>query len=57
MATLVEVYEFSSKFEEFSLIACMESFVANNIWYIDSGASIHMTRNKEYFSQLTEKDM
>lgn len=27
------------------------------MWYIDSGESFHMTRNKEYFSQLKEKDM
>lgn len=27
------------------------------MWYIDLGASFHMTGNKEFFSSLEEKDM
>ena len=27
------------------------------MWYIDSEASFHMIENKEYFSELKEKDM
>ena len=26
-----------------------------NVWYLDSGASFHMTGNKELFSNLEEK--
>ena len=35
----------------------MEILVRGSVWYIDSGASFHMTRNKEFFSSLEEKDM
>jgi len=28
-----------------------------NVWYLDSGASFHMTRNKEFFSDLEDKDI
>jgi hypothetical protein len=57
-ATSAEIKEFSSRFEEdFSLIACMASAMTSSTWYIDSGASCHMTGNINYFSQLTEKDM
>ena len=28
----------------------------SSIWYVDSGASRHMTRVKEYFSKLSEGD-
>lgn len=49
---------FSSQFEKyFSLIAYMANSISSNVWYIDSGASFHMTRNKEYFNHLKEKDM
>ena len=27
------------------------------VWYLDSGASFHMTLNKEFFSDLEEKDL
>ena len=38
---------FSSQFElEFTLIACMVSSVMGFVWYLDSGASFHMTDNK-----------
>ena len=37
----------ASKFElEFSLIACMVSSVMGSTWYLDSGASFHMTGDK-----------
>lgn len=51
VASLTKVDEFNSKSEkEFSLIACIEGSVANNIWYIGSGACNHKTGNNEYFS-------
>ena len=40
--------------EEFFLIACMESTKGSSIWYIDSGASSHMTGNKRFFRDLQE---
>ena len=43
----------ASQFElDFSLIACMVSTVMGSMWYFDSGASLHMTRNKELFSSV-----
>ena len=28
-----------------------------SVWYLDSGASFHMTGDKEFFSDLEEKDL
>ena len=28
-----------------------------SVWYLDSGASFHMTRDKELFSDLEERDL
>jgi hypothetical protein len=48
----------SSQFElEFSLIACMDSSASRSVWYLDSGASYHMTGDRESFSDLEEKDL
>ena len=53
MARSAEVDEFSRNFdEEICLIACMESTIGSNIWYIDSGASSHMTGQKRLFKDL-----
>ena len=55
MAGSAEVDEFSRNFdEEFCLIACMASTTGSNIWYIDSGASSHMTGQKRFFRDLQE---
>ena len=55
MAGFAKVDEFSRNFdEEFCLIACMESTTGSNIWYIDSGASSHMTEQKRFFRDLQE---
>jgi hypothetical protein len=48
----------ASQFElDFSLIACMVSSALGSVWYLDSGASFHMTGDKELFSDLEEKDL
>jgi hypothetical protein len=54
--TSVEVEEFSTKFDkEFSLIACLSSrTTTTDAWYIDSGASRHMTTVREHLTDLTE---
>ena len=55
MAGSAEVEDFSKNFdEEFCLIACMASTTGSSIWYIDSGASSHMTRHKRFFRDLQE---
>ena len=55
MVGSAEVDEFSKNFdEEFFLIACMASTTGSNIWYIDSGASSHMTGQKRFFRDLQE---
>jgi hypothetical protein len=47
-----------SQFEiDFSLIACMESSASRSMWHLDSGASFHMTGDRESFSDLEEKDL
>lgn len=48
----------ASQFElDFTLIACMVSSMVGCVWYLDSGASFHMTDNKSLFSALQEKDL
>ena len=48
----------ASKFEfDFYLIACMVSNALGLVWYLDSGASFHMTGDKELFNYLEEKDL
>eukprot|EP00253_Pinus_taeda_P033437 PITA_33437 len=42
---------------DFTLIACMVSSMMDCGWYLDSGASFHMTRDKRLFSALEEKDL
>jgi hypothetical protein len=50
--------EFASKFEkDFSMVSFLStSMVLRNAWYVDSGASRHMTSAWELFSSLTEQD-
>jgi len=48
----------ASQFEmDFTLIACMVSLMMGCVWYLDSGASFHMTGDKNLFSALEEKDL
>jgi hypothetical protein len=55
MATFVEVEEFAKIFEEeFWFIASMASSTISDIWFVDSGASCHMTARKEFFRRLQE---
>ena len=43
----------ASQFElDFTLITCMVSSMMGSMWYLDSGASFHMTENKEFLSHL-----
>ena len=56
MAGSAEVEDFSKNFdEEFCLIACMASTTWSSLWYIDSGASSHMTGQKRFFRDLQER--
>ena len=48
----------ASQFElDFLLIACLVSSVMGSVWFLDSGASFHMTGDKYLFSDLDEKDL
>ena len=48
----------ASQFEiDFFFIACLVSCSMGSVWYLDSGASFHMTGDKELFSDLEEKDL
>jgi hypothetical protein len=51
-----EVEEFSTKFDkEFSLIVCLSMRTTHtDTWYIDSGASRHMTGVREHLTYLSE---
>lgn len=39
------------------MIACMAITVMGSVWFLDSGASFHMTGSKAFFSSLEEKDL
>ena len=55
MAGSPEVDEFNRNFdEEFFLIACMASTTGRSTWYINNGASSHMTGQKRFFRDLQE---
>ena len=55
MAGFAEVEDFSRNVdEEFCLIACMASTIGSNIYYINSGASSHMTGHKIFLRYLQE---
>jgi hypothetical protein len=53
-----QLNEFVAKFEEdFSLVSCLStSTITKSAWYLDSGASRHMTEAWELFSSLMEMD-
>lgn len=55
----MDVEDFASTFErEFSLIACLSACSrSSRDWYIDSGASTHMTGVREVLSEITERDI
>ena len=58
VAVSFEIVEFSSHFEkELSLVACMASSMTTSLWYVDNGASGHMTGKRNYFSKLSERGM
>jgi len=42
---------------DFTLIACMVSSMMGCVWYLDNGASFHVTIDKSLFSALEEKDL
>jgi len=42
---------------EFTLISCMTNTMMGSMWYLDLGASFHMTRCREFSSDMEEKDM
>ena len=41
----------------FTLFACMVSSMVGCGWFLDSGASFHMTDDKSLLSTLEEKDL
>ena len=48
----------ASQFElDFLLIACLVSSVTGSVWFLDSGASFHMTGDRDLFTDLDEKDL
>jgi hypothetical protein len=50
------VDEFSTRFDkDFSLVLCLSTRATHSIvWYIDSGASHHMTGVREHLIDLTQ---
>jgi hypothetical protein len=55
MVATTDMDAFAARFEdEFSLLACLSTSMVTGTWYIDSGASCHMTGVHEYFNNLKE---
>jgi hypothetical protein len=53
-----QVKEFVERFEkDFLLVSCLSGTVSNGAWFVDSGASRHMTGTHELFTSLSEKDL
>ena len=60
VATPTEIDSFASQFErEFSFIASLSSTVVSSstMWFVDSGASRHMTGVRKQFTQFSEKEL
>jgi hypothetical protein len=55
VAASTDVDDFTHNFEKkYSLLVCLSSRTSSTIiWYIDIGASLHMTGVREYFTDLT----
>jgi hypothetical protein len=53
-----QMTKFAAKFEKhFSLVSCLStSAIPRNVWYVDSGASRHMTSAQKWFSSLKKQD-
>jgi len=58
-STKTQIKEFSTKFErDFSLVSCLStSVVTRSAWYLENGASHHMTGAWEIFNSLTKKKL
>jgi hypothetical protein len=55
MAAPTDMDAFAARFEdEFLLLACLSTSMVTGTWYIDNGASCHMTGVHEYFKNLKE---
>lgn len=42
---------------DFTLIACMASTMMGSVRYLNNGASFHMTRNRDFFGDMEQKDL
>lgn len=51
----LDVSKFSSRLEED--FACLSSSASASVWYIDNGASTHMTGVREYLTSYQEEHM
>lgn len=48
----------ASQFDlHFTLITCMSNTMMGSLWYLDSGASFHMTWCRDFLSVMKEKDL
>jgi hypothetical protein len=57
VSTETQVKEFAEKFEkEFLLVSCLSGTDSSSAWFMDSGASHHMTRTHELFTSISEGD-
>jgi hypothetical protein len=57
-AAETQLSELASKFEnDFSFVSCLStSTTSRGTWYLDSGASCHMTEERELFNNFSEGD-
>lgn len=51
--------EFSTKLDtEFALVVTLATSVTSySVWFVDSGASCHLTRVREHYTSLREDDI
>jgi hypothetical protein len=56
--TIAGVDELSSQLETtFSMVSCLSSNIVSSVgWYVDNGASRHMTYDKKLFNRFQEQE-
>jgi hypothetical protein len=48
--------ELAEKFDkEFALVSCIYGTITRGLWFVDIGASCHMTRSHDNFTNMTKE--
>lgn len=57
MTTIAQMDRLAKKFEKnFSLVSCLSKTATKGVWFVDGGASHHMTGMREVFLSVSKID-